>query len=553
MTTDAMMTTEPMMYEDVTDKSPIISGSKMCLSSLDLPLLARIILYTLSSIFCVCHLLVIIVCVRERKKATYKHDIVYMVGLAIVDMTFLLSAVMSRPSVRNTGALRGLMPLLLFMSVMLLATRAVDRFNIFIRKQAKPWSLRFQIVLCLISNIFVTVPITYFHMYTDIPFGFIFWCIVSLIIMIFYSTIMCKILLKARKSIIRISLTHPSRLFRCHLAKGQSSMGTTTDENAGTSSTNKTEMTLVKTLETPNAATNRHSSVQPDHVGEEKTLDQVTNIEVIPAETSNQMRKKHKVMDTATSSNPIGKENKEPDMAIAITDNHIKRENAEADIATTGNRIAKENAGVDIVKTSNHIGKKDGEVAIATSNNYVRKENEEVDIVHTSKHMGNESKELFFVKTNNYPRMEKKEEYFVLNSTQWANRNKNVLPVQKSEKFGKEKIGVRLKVGQNSAHMGKDRKTEVPVHVNRNQRLITKQNKGNHIRSASLALVFSTIISYLSWFPTWLIDIWDGAPCYLLMFIYVNNIVNPFVYLITPKTFRQASNNLISSFFLENL
>ena len=145
--------------------------------------------------------------------------------------------------------------------------------------------------------------------------------------------------------------------------------------------------------------------------------------------------------------------------------------------------------------------------------------------------------------------MEKKEEYFVQNSTQWANRNKNVLPVQKSEKFRKEKIGVRLKVGQNSAHMGKDRKTEVPVHVNRNQRLITKQNKGNHIRSASLAFVFITIIFYLSWFPTWLIDIWDGAPCYLLMFIYVNNIVNPFVYLITLKTFRQASNNLISSFF----
>ena len=302
-----------------------------------------------------------------------------MVGLAIVDMTFLSSAVISRPSVRNTGALRGLMPLLLFMSVMLLATRAVDRFNIFIRKQAKPWSLRFQIVVCLVSNIFVTVPITYFHMHTDIPFGFIFWCIVSLIKMISYSTIMCKILLKARKSITRISLTHPSRLFRCHIAKGQSSMGTATDENAGTSSTNKTEMTLVKTLETPNAATNRHSSVQPDHVGEEKTLDQVTNIEVIPAETSNQMRKKHKVLDTATSSNPIGKENKEPDMAIA----------------TTGNHIAMENAGVDIVKISNHIGKKDGEVAIAKSNNYVRKENEEVDIVHTSKHMGNESKQLF--------------------------------------------------------------------------------------------------------------------------------------------------------------
>ena len=391
-----------------------------------------------------------------------------MVGLAIVDMTFLLSAVISRPSVRNTGALRGLMPLLLFMSVMLLATRAVDRFNIFIRKQAKPWSLRFQIVVCLVSNIFVTVPITYSHLYTDIPFGLIFWCIVSLIIMVSYSTIVCKLLLKARKYRIKINPTQPSRLLRRHIAKGQSSMGTATDETAGTSRMNETEMTFVEKLQIPNTAMNKHSSVRRDHVIKEKTLDQMTNQAVIPAETRTEMRKEHEVLDKATTSNQIGKENKELEVAIATTGNHIGNESGEVAIATTGNQIGKE---------------------------------------------------------------------------------KNVLPVQKSKKFGKKKIGVRLEVGQYSAHMGKDKRTEVPIHVNRNQRLITKRNKGNHIRGASLALVFITIIFYLSWFPTWLIDIWDGAPCYLLMFIYVNNIGNPFVYLITLKAFRQASYHLISRLF----
>ena len=595
MATDVMMTTEPMMYEDATDQSSIITGSKLCFNNLNVPLIPRISIYTVSLIFSAFHLLVIIVCVRERKKATYKHDIVYMVGLAIVDMTFLLSTIIVQPGARKTGALTSLTPLILVMSVMLLALRAVDRFNIFIRKQAKPWSFRFQIVLCLVSNVFVTVPITYSALFTDIPFILIFWCIVSLIILVSYSTIVCKLLLKARKSRIQISPTQPSRLFRRHIARGKSSTGTATDENAGISSIKETGMTFVEPLQNLNAAMS--SSVQPDHVVKEKTLHQMTNIEVITAETSNQMRNEHKVLDIATTSSKIGKENNEHEVANATTSNHIGKENREVAIATTSNHIGKENGEIAIATTSNHIGQENGEVAIATTSNQIGKENgevaivetskhigkehgevaiektfrqtskenwemvimktnsqmgnenDEVAIVHKSKHMGNESKELLTVQTIRYPGRGKKEEVIVQNSTQSANIIKNVFPVQKSEKFGKKKVGVRLEVGQNSAHIGKDKRTEVPVHVNRNQILITKRNKGNYIRSASLALVCITIIFYLSWFPTWLVNIWDGAPCNLLLIVYVNSIVNPFVYLITLKTFRKASYNLISMFF----
>ena len=613
MATDVMMTTEQMMYEDATDQSPIITGSKLCFNNLNVPLIPRISIYTVSLIFSAFHLLVIIVCVRERKKATYKHDIVYMVGLAIVDMTFLLSTIIVQPGARKTGALTSLTPLILVMSVMLLALRAVDRFNIFIRKQAKPWSFRFQIVLCLVSNVFVTVPITYSALFTDIPFILIFWCIVSLIILVSYSTIVCKLLLKARKSRLQISPTQPSRLFRRHIAGGKSSRGTATDENAGISSIKETGMTFVEPLQNLNVAMSKHSSVQPDHVVEEKTLHQMTNIEVITAETSNQMRNEHKVLDIATTSSKIGKENNEHEVAIATTSSHIGKENGEVAIATTSNHIGKENGEIAIATTSNHIGQENGEVAIATTSNQIGQENgevaiattsnqigkeneevaivetskhigkkhgevaiektfrqtskenwemvimktnsqmgndnDEVAIVHKSKHMGNESKEMVTVQTIRYPGRGKKEEVIVQNSTQSANINKNVFPVQKSEKFGKKKVGMRLEVRQNSAHIGKDKRTEVPVHVNRNQILITKRNKGNHIRSASLALVCITIIFYLSWFPTWLVNIWDGAPCNLLLIVYVNSIVNPFVYLITLKTFRKASYNLISMFF----
>ena len=166
MTTDDMMAAKLMMSaNNHTDPSPLIiagikdAGIKLCYTKMDLPLLPRIILTILLLISVVGHLLVIIVCVRERNKATYKQDIVYMVALAIVDMIFCLSILLMRPSVRHIVALKTLLPLLLCMSLVLMALRAVERFKIIIRKQAKPWSSRFQIILCLVSNLFVAVPI----------------------------------------------------------------------------------------------------------------------------------------------------------------------------------------------------------------------------------------------------------------------------------------------------------------------------------------------------------------------------------------------------------
>ena len=486
MTTDAMMTTELMMSANDTDPSPPIiagikdAGIKLCYAKMDLPLLPRIILTILLLISVVGHVLVIIVCVRERNKATYKQDIVYMVALAIVDMIFCLSILIMRPSVRNIVALKTLLPLLLCMSLVLMALRAVERFNIFIRKQAKPWSFRFQIILCLVSNLFVAVPINYSNFFTNIPFGFIFWCIVSLIILVSYVTIVCKLLLQGRKS----SHTQPTRLFRRQInattyidstllqhqrSKDRSPLKTATDQYTGPSSrpTNETEITFVRTLQTPNAVMNNHNSLRPDGIVQEKILDQLKNNEVI----------------------------------------------------------------LHVAETNKDIGKKQKEMAIAQA----------------SKQLENENIAIVFAETINYPGNEQNEAILEQDIKQLGKGDSDVCFVQTSEKFGKENKQVDL--AQKSTQVAKDSRTEVPIHVNRNQISTTRRNKGNHLCRSSSALVFITIIFYLSWFPAWMINISDRLSCYLIFFIVINSTVNPVIYLITLKSFRQASYILLSMLF----
>ena len=498
MTTDVMMPLELMTPENGIDQSDVITGTKSCFDNVELPLLPRIILYIFLLISSACHLLVIIVCIRQRRKATYKQDIVYMVALAIVDMLSCVLAPVMRPGVRKTNiAIRSLLPLLTYMSVMLLAIRAVDRFNIFIRKQAKPWSFRFQIILCLVSNLFVTVPMIYSNLLTNIPFALIFGLTASLIILVSYVAIVCKLLQKARKSSLRISPTQPMLLSErqsnvtndAHSAmkegqnlKGSLSLGTATDQSTGPPITNKTEISINETSQIPNVVVINHSSLRPDHTVIEKILHQQKNNEVILAQAS-----KHMV-----------------------------------------------------------------------------EENKEVSIAQTNKEFGNEYEEMVSEETIKHPGKEQKKEVLAQNSKQLGKENKDVLFAQTKETFGKENREVdRTQKGTQmrkerrteehrevdqapeNTQMGKERRSEVPLHVNRNKTLTTRRNKGKHLRRASLSLVFITIIFYLSWFPAWMRDISDSVPCYLLLLVFVNCTVNPFIYLITLKTFRQEYYNLI--------
>ena len=559
MTTDVMMPLELMTPENGIDQSDVITGTKSCFDNVELPLLPRIILYILLLISSACHLLVIIVCIRQRKKATYKQDIVYMVALAIVDMLSCVLAPAMRPGVRKTNiAIRSLLPLLTYMSVMLLAIRAVDRFNIFIRKQAKPWSFRFQIILCLVSNLFVTVPMIYSNLLTDIPFALIFGLTASLIILVSYVAIVCKLLQKARKSSLRISPTQPMLLSErqsnvtndAHSAmkegqnlKGSLSLGTATDQSTGPPITNKTEISINETSQIPNVVVINHSSLRPDHTVIEKILHQQKNNEVILAQASKHMVEENKEVSIAQTNKEFGNEYEE--MVSEETIKHPGKEQKKEVLAQNSKQLGKENKDVLFAQTKETFGKENREVDRAKKSTQMRKgrrtegnrgvdraqkkerkteENEEVDGAQKGKQMGKE---------------------------RGIEENREVDGTQKGTQMRKERrTEEHREVDQapENTQMGKERRSEVPLHmlhVNRNTTLTTRRNKGKHLRRASLSLVFITIIFYLSWFPAWMRDISDSVPCYLLLLVFVNCTVNPFIYLITLKTFRQEYYNLI--------
>ena len=650
MTTDGMMPLELMTRKDDTDQSAIITGPKSCYDNVELALLPRIIMTIFLLISSACHLLVIIVCIRQRKKATYKQDIVYMVALAIVDMLSCLSAPAMRPDVRQTNiALKSVLPLLTYMSVILLTIRAVDRFNIFIRKQAKPWSFRFQIILCLVSNLFVTVPITYSNLLTKIPFASIFGFTASFIILVSYVAIVCKLLQQARKSSLRISPTQPKQPMMlserqinvtkdAHFAmeegqslKGSLSLGTATDQSTGPPSTHETDISFNETSQTPNVVMINHSSLRPDHIVKVKRPDQLKSNEVILAQTrkhmieenkeasiaqtskqfvyeneemvseetikhpgkeqkaevlaqnSKQLGKKNRDVLFAQSKETFGKENREVDQAKKSTQIKKERgteENREVHRTEKKERKTEENEEMDCAQKGTQMEKKrrtekNGEVDHAEKKERKTVENEEMDCAQKGTQM---RKERRTEKNGKVDRAEKKERETVENEemdcaqkgTQMGQKrrtekNREVDRAEKKERKTEENEEVDR--AQKSTQMGKERRTEedrevhhapkrtqmrkerrsdVPLHVNKNQILTTRRNKGKHLRRASLSLVLITIIFYLSWIPAWIRDISDSVPCYLIFLVFVNCTVNPFIYLITLKTFRQESYNVLS-------
>ena len=197
------MTTEMSSLTNVEHHSSLDKNVHVCFANVERPLVMDTIITLFLVVISACHLIVIIVCVRERKKASYKQDIVYMVALAMVDMSFCLSAIILQNSdvgLKNSVAIRSLPIALLCMSIMLLAIRAIERCTIFTTQKSKPWSFRFQSLLCVVSNIFVAIPITYLNYLTSVPFVAIFYCSMSLIILPSYATIVWTICTQARKN-----------------------------------------------------------------------------------------------------------------------------------------------------------------------------------------------------------------------------------------------------------------------------------------------------------------------------------------------------------------
>ena len=165
----------------------------------------------------------------------------------------------------------------------------------------------------------------------------------------------------------------------------------------------------------------------------------------------------------------------------------------------------------------------------------------------TSEQLENENIAIVSAETINYPGNEQKEEILEQDIKQLGEGDSDVCFAQTSETFGKENKQVDL--AQKSTQVARDSRTEVSIHVNRNQISTTRRNKGNHLCRSSSALVFITIIFYLSWFPAWMINISDRLSCYLIFFIVINCTVNPVIYLITLKAFRQASYTLLYMLF----
>ena len=280
MTTDYMLTTESIFADDK-DNSFSVTSVQLCFANVDRPPLLETAKAILLVVLSVCHLIVIVVCVRERKKASYKQDIVYMVALAIVDMTFCLSILPLQHSdigLQTSLAFRNLPLLLLCMSIVILALRAIEKCKIFIRPQAKPWSFRFQILLCMVSNIFVAIPITYLNYLTSIPFAPIFWCIASFIILVSYVIIVWAIFTQASKNRRRNVIGVDSTLKQRHVPSASDPHNIVTEHNTGQTQ-NRTE---IPQIQGTNMASTR--LVRPEGVIKEK----IKNVQRKPIEEDNE-------------------------------------------------------------------------------------------------------------------------------------------------------------------------------------------------------------------------------------------------------------------------
>ena len=138
-----------------------------------------------------CHFLVIVICWKERKNATYKNDIVYMVCLAIVDilLSCTLPFAIKLPGLMSNVVYQYAILLLTASSLTLLTIRAIERFKMVVKNTSKPWTFKVQIFVCALVIVFVVIPLTQASSHVDAPIIRIYGSVCSIVILGSYAFI----------------------------------------------------------------------------------------------------------------------------------------------------------------------------------------------------------------------------------------------------------------------------------------------------------------------------------------------------------------------------
>ena len=148
------------------------------------------------------HCLVLVVCWRERKKATYKQDIVYMVGLALVDIAvcLLVPVVVSPfPHILNSEVFKSVFLSFVILSLNLLTTRALERFKMVFFHKMRPWSFKVQLKVSLMFNVTTVSLFSIIYYLDDFPIVALYMGVCSLIIVTAYTIIFGKLVTKYHK------------------------------------------------------------------------------------------------------------------------------------------------------------------------------------------------------------------------------------------------------------------------------------------------------------------------------------------------------------------
>ena len=184
------------------------------------------------------HVLVLVVCWRERKKATYKQDIVYMVGLALVDIAvcFLVSVASRIPRVLNSEVFKSVFLLLVILSLNLLTTRAIERFKMVIIHKMRPWSFKVQLKVSLMVNATTVSLFSIIYYLDDFPIVALYMGVCSLIIVTSYTIIFGKLAKKYTKmtsQVVPSNVNDPkNKLTQSHKSQRETKLGETAGVDA---------------------------------------------------------------------------------------------------------------------------------------------------------------------------------------------------------------------------------------------------------------------------------------------------------------------------------
>ena len=156
-----------------------------------------------------CHGMVIIVCWRERKRASYKRDIVYMMALAAVDFLFcfFIPIAVEIQAIATSVAFRYAVLLVTMCSLTLLTIRATERFLIVITNTTLTWSFKFQISVCFLVTSLVAMLVISVDYYTEFSLVRVYACICSVIILGAYTAVIGKVVKQYFKLKFRVGPT----------------------------------------------------------------------------------------------------------------------------------------------------------------------------------------------------------------------------------------------------------------------------------------------------------------------------------------------------------